>query len=108
MATGMRRCIGVRERVGEERFLDVHFEDTRDDPFGVVDRIYGFIDCELTPEARSAMEDWLAENRRADRPPHEYTLDTFGFTEAGLDAQFSAYTERFLTAEAQSQYRLVG
>jgi hypothetical protein len=32
------------------------------------------------------------------RPPHEYTLEQFGFTEQGLKQQFSTYREKFITA----------
>jgi hypothetical protein len=42
------------------------------------------------------MEQWQAFNRRELRPPHEYTLDQFGFTEAGLQEQFAGYRERFI------------
>jgi len=106
MATGMLRCIGVRESGNAEKFLDVHFEDTARDPLGVAARIYEFIGWSLTDKARASMEKWLAENSREDRPPHEYTLEKFGFTEAGLKEKYARYRELFITDAAQKRYRI--
>ncbi len=97
MATGMLRCMAVRDASPPGTFMDVWFEDTVREPLGVAERIYDFIGWTLTDEARAAMARWLGENARSDRPPHAYTLETFGFTEEGLNAQFAAYRERFLT-----------
>ena len=34
--------------------------------------------------------------RRELRPPHDYTLEQFGLSEAGLREQFSRYRQRFI------------
>ena len=51
---------------------------------------------ELTAEAQAEMARWQEFNRRELRPAHDYTLEQFGFTEAGLKQQFRAYRERFV------------
>ncbi len=96
MATGMTRCMNVRDRGNAHRFLDVHFADTAKDPIAVAQRIYDFIGWSFTAEARSAIEAWLAENVRENRPPHDYTLEMFGYTEEGLKEKYRAYRERFI------------
>ncbi|MAG33760.1 MAG: sulfotransferase [Deltaproteobacteria bacterium] len=108
MAMGMLRCIDVRDAAPPGTFLDVHFEDTARDPLGVAARIYDFIGWTLDEEARGAMKKWLGENAREDRPPHEYSLEMFGFTERGLEEKYAKYRERFIIPEAQARYRISG
>lgn len=101
-ARGMHHTIAVRDAGAESRFLDVHFEDTVADPFGVIGAVYDFIGMALTPGARQAMEDWQDENRRDNRPAHHYTLAEFGFTEAGIASQFAEYRERFILSHSSA------
>ena len=95
-ARGMRHTMAVREQLGDERFLDLWFSDTVSQPLQEIRKIYDFLDMELTEEARAEMARWQDFNRRELRPPHEYTLAQFGFTEEGLEQQFRAYRERFI------------
>jgi len=59
-------------------------------------RIDDFVDLELTPEAEDRMGEWAVENTRDKRPVHHYTLEKFGFTEAGLRRDFGRYRARFI------------
>jgi hypothetical protein len=95
-ARGMAHCIEVREKMGDDRFLDLWFRDTVDQPLQEIHRIYDFLAMELTPEARAEMRRWQDFNHRELRPPHDYTLEQFGFSEAGLKAQFAGYRSRFI------------
>jgi hypothetical protein len=95
-ASGMRRTMAVREQVGDQCFLDLWFKDTVSQPLEEIHKVYDFLGMELTPEASAEMARWQEFNRRELRPPHEYTLAQFGFTEEGLKQQFSAYRERFI------------
>jgi hypothetical protein len=96
-ANGMNRTLDVREQLGDERFLDLWFKDTVNQPLQEIQKIYDFIGMELTDEARAEMAQWQDFNKRELRPPHEYTLEQYGFTEAGLKQQFARYRERFIT-----------
>ena len=51
----------------------------------------------LLPAAR-----WAQENRRENHPPHEYTMEKFGFSEAQLAEDFREYRERFILARSQA------
>jgi hypothetical protein len=95
-ARGMAHTMAVRDRLGDERFLDLWFSDTVAQPLEEIRRIYDFLGMELTPQASAEMARWRDFNRRELRPPHEYTLAQFGFSEAGLKAQFAAYRSRFI------------
>ena len=97
-ARGMSHTMDVREKIGEERFLDLWFRDTVSQPLEEIQKIYDFIGLDLTDEARDEMHQWLDFNKRELRPAHEYTLEEFGFTEEGLKRQFARYRARFIEA----------
>ena len=95
-ARGMQHTMEVRQQLGEGRFLDLWFEDTVNQPLAEIRKVYDFLGMELTDEAQAEMARWQEFNRRELRPAHAYTLEQFGFTEAGLKQQFRAYRERFM------------
>lgn len=96
-ANGMNHTLEVRRSIGEERFLDLLFTDTVNNPLQEIHKVYDFIGMDFTEEARAEMLQWQDFNRRELRPSHDYSLAQFGFTEAGLEQQFSRYRERFIT-----------
>lgn len=77
------------------RFLDLRYEDLIADPMAQIQRIYDFAGAELSEEAKSKMGEWAVENARDERPVHQYTLEEFGFSEAGLARDFERYRNRF-------------
>jgi hypothetical protein len=77
-------------------FLDVWYKDTVANPLSSVEKVYDFIGMELTAEAQEAMTEHQEANRRDSRPAHEYTLEQFGLSEAGLKTQFAEYRQRFV------------
>jgi hypothetical protein len=95
-ARGMEHTMAVREGVPQGRFLDLWFADTVRQPLLEIQKVYDFLGMDLTPQARAEMEQWQDFNRRELRPSHEYSLEQFGFTEAGLKQQFESYRARFM------------
>lgn len=95
-ANGMRHTMAVRERLGGDAFLDLWFRDTVSQPLREIEKVYDFLSMDLTAEARAEMAQWQEFNKRELRPPHEYTLEEFGYTEEGLKAQFRDYREAFI------------
>ncbi len=95
-ANGMNHTMDVREKMGDDRFLDLMFRDTVSQPLTEIEKIYDFIGMDLTDEARAEMAQWQDFNRRELRPPHEYTLEQYGFTEGGLKQQFARYRKAFI------------
>ncbi|MGE4608889.1 MAG: sulfotransferase [Myxococcota bacterium] len=86
----MDRCIAFH-RQHPERFFDIHYEPLIADPMAKTRDIYRFIGAEWTADAEAKMRQWAVENAREKRPVHRYTLEKFGFTEAGLRADFANY-----------------
>ena len=97
--TGTLKTLDFREASAEHdaRFLDLRYQDLIADPMAQIQRIYDFIDMQLSEDAKACMREWAVENARDKRPVHEYTVEEFGFSEAGLAEDFKRYKERFGT-----------
>ena len=98
MAWATRRALAVRERMPDaaERFTDVGYRDAVSDPLAQLERIYAAIGVELIPEARSAMQSWLAADAREKRAAHRYSADRFGLSDAAIREAFAGYIDRFI------------
>ena len=108
-AGALSRCLAVRDATPAERFVDVDYRAVARDPVGEVRRIYAAVGLPLTPAAEAAMRAWVAKNPREHRPPHEYSMETFGYTREGIERAFAAYRARFITRgrRAMSSFVLV-
>jgi len=96
MTWALKRCVEARNRLPADRFTDVWFRDAARDPISEVARIYSDAGIEFVPQAKSAMEKWLVDNARDKRPAHDYSLEEFGLSEAGIKADFADYRSRFI------------
>ncbi|MGI9287378.1 MAG: sulfotransferase family protein [Pseudomonadales bacterium] len=96
LARWTQHCLAERDKMSEDRFIDVWFKDTLIDPIAQVKRIYGFVGMQLTAEASTYMEDWKEENRRDKRAAHDYTLEQYGLSEDAIKRDFASYRERFI------------
>ena len=92
---GMENAIAARERIGEDRFLDVHHHQLLADPMGTVARIYDHLGLELIPTIAQAMADWQATNRSGAHGTHRYTPEQFGLSAAQVRSDYDFYIRRF-------------
>lgn len=100
----LRRFIAFRDRVGEDRFYDIAFDDLQADPIGSVRGLYDWLGEELTPETTAAMQAWWDESQ-SDRETgggHRYTPEEFGLDADRLRERFAYYPERFPIARPRS------
>jgi hypothetical protein len=95
-AKGTLHTINTRKH-SAEAFLDVWYKDTIADPLSSVQKVYDFIGMDLTTTARAAMAKHQEDNRRENRPGHEYTLEQFGLSEYGLKQQFAEYRKMYIS-----------
>jgi hypothetical protein len=96
--SGIEKTLDFRASAGAavaNRFLDLRYEDLIADSMAQIQVIYDFIGMELTLEARTRMQEWAVENSRDKRPVHRYTVEEFGFSEAGLARDFERYRQHF-------------
>jgi hypothetical protein len=97
-AHGLRATLQFRERLTDQRFLDVQFIDTVRQPMEVVGTIYAFLDMRLDAAVEQAMQRWLQQNGRDKRAAHGYTAEQFGLSEEQLKRDYAAYRERHVEA----------
>ncbi|HEX7907705.1 MAG TPA: sulfotransferase [Paraburkholderia sp.] len=102
MRRAVHHAMDVRATLPAERFLDIRFEETVTDPFGVIESVYRFAGMSLPGEVREAMSAWLARNSRDKRAAHDYTLAEFGLSVEQLRHDFAAYRQRHILPAADT------
>lgn len=80
----LRHALEMRDSRYPDRFLDVWYRDVAADPVSQVRRIHEATGRKLSAEAEASAREWADANRRENRPPHEYTMEKFGFSEEQL------------------------
>ena len=85
------RPMKARERIGDDRFFDLHYSALMRDPIGVMRSLYDWAGDELTPSTEQSMLDWLERNPQDRFGVQPYSLDGTGVTRAGLEPVFADY-----------------
>ncbi len=89
------RAMAVRDRVGDDRFLDVHFHELVAEPKAVAHRVFERFDLPVTPDLDARMDAWLAEEREDERGAHKYSAARYGIDPDDVMAQFADYIARY-------------
>jgi hypothetical protein len=92
---GMEHAIEERARIGEDRFLDVNHRDLVADPKGTIQRIYEWLDLDLTIEVEQTILDWQAANRMGAQGTHRHTAEQYGLTTNQIRSDYDFYIRRF-------------
>jgi hypothetical protein len=95
LGTMVDRLIEYRGRMGDDRFLDLHYRELAADPVGAAGQIYRHFGETVSPEAEHRMREHLAAHPKGQYGSHAYTLADFGLREAEVRDRFAAYCERF-------------
>jgi Sulfotransferase family len=89
------RPLLTRQRIGDDRFFDLHYTALIRDPIGVMRVLYHWAGDELTPSTEHAMLDWLQRNPQDRFGVQPYSLDGSGVTRADLEPVFAEYLSTF-------------
>ncbi|MBB4860168.1 hypothetical protein HNO88_003509 [Novosphingobium chloroacetimidivorans] len=89
------RIMDFRDRHGEDRIIDVHYDAMVNDPLGTMKTLYKTLGDEWTPEAEQGISGWLADNPQDKFGRHEYKLAQYGLSKAQLDPLFERYLSRY-------------
>lgn len=92
---GMRRMIAFREAGNDHRFFDIHFAPLQKDPLRVIEKLYGWLGEDLTPDARAAMQAWRNEKPVEAQTYTRSDMAIFGLDPVALRARFQFYSDRF-------------
>jgi hypothetical protein len=95
LRAGMEHAIAARQRLGDDRFIDIHHREMVADPLGTLDRIYAFLGYELTPAVRAAIATWSAQNRSGAHGVHRYTAEEFGLSADQIRSDYAFYIRHF-------------
>ncbi|WP_307787739.1 sulfotransferase [Mycolicibacterium sp. S2-37] len=90
------RLIDDRQAVGPQCSTDVRFDDFMADELGVAQQIYDLAGEPLTPDCRSAMNEYLAGHHRGRLGRVATSCEMFGLDETQLQERFAPYVSRFL------------
>jgi len=95
IAEHANRPMRLRPSLPEDKILDVYCAEFLRDPIGGMHRVYDWLGEAFTEDVERAMRAWLAEDseRQAGRP--KYSLEDFGWTEAGVAHHFEEYLAQY-------------
>jgi hypothetical protein len=92
----MKRFEAARERIGEDRFIDIDYRAVTREPLEQARRVLRRIGIEPGADTDAALTEFLAGNQREQRPVHDYSLERFGLDEAEIKRAFAGYRERYI------------
>lgn len=91
----MQLSIDVRERLGEERFIDVSYYDLLKDPIHEVERIYQFAGIPFDAKVAHAAQATSERNVQHRFGHHRYNLADFGLSKEDIEKQYGFYRQRY-------------
>lgn len=89
------RAVAARERLGEERFIDVWHSEFVADPVAALAGVYDRVGWAFTGAAEAGARHWVEGHGREQHGTHDPQLADFGLTAEGVRDRFAAYCERF-------------
>lgn len=89
------RIMDVRDALGEDRVIDVHYADLLRDPIGTMRSLYAALGDPFTVQAEAGMRAWLTDNPQDKFGKHEYRLAEFGLSPKALAPRFERYLARY-------------
>lgn len=96
LASWMKRFEEARARIGEDRFIDIDYREVAREPLKQAQRVLAHIGIPLDDEIQTALEEFVAGNKREQRPMHDYSLERFGLDEQTVRDAFASYRARYI------------
>lgn len=95
----MKRFEVARERIGEDRFVDIDYREVARDPLRQAQRVLERMGLPADGGSEAAMAEFMAGNQREQRPTHDYSLERFGLDEEEVKQAFAQYRDRYITGK---------
>jgi hypothetical protein len=89
----MERAMEVRDRLGEDRILDVGFDHLVANPPEVIAQIAARFD--LAQRSPAQVSEDLVRVRAVEKGRHVYSVPRYGINPVQVHDRFRAYTDRF-------------
>ena len=92
----MRRFEAARERIGEHRFIDIDYREVAREPLAQGERVLARMGIPIDDRVEAVLTEFLAGNKREQRPMHDYGTERFGLDEEAIKREFAAYRGRYI------------
>ena len=93
----MRMFEAARERIGEHRFIDIDYREVGKEPMAQAERVLSRMGIPVDAQLEEVLAEFLAGNKREQRPMHDYSLERFGLDEEAIKREFTTYRERYIS-----------
>lgn len=93
------RIMDFRDKHGEDRVIDVHYDQLMNDPMNTMKRLYADLGDDWTPAAEAGIQGWLDDNPQNKFGKHEYKLAQYGLSLEKLEPMFERYLSRYDVAK---------
>ena len=97
LAGWMRSFMEARARIGEDRFIDIDYRQVAKEPLVQAERVLSRIGIERNDQFEEALTEFLAGNKREQRPSHNYAPERFGINEDDILREFAEYRALFIS-----------
>ncbi|MGP0079657.1 sulfotransferase family protein [Mycobacterium sp.] len=88
---GVRRAMDFRNRLGDDRFVDVSFADLQTDPVRTLQTSYESLGLSFTGATLDSVRRWAEGHKPDSRGAHDYDLKDYGLTPEGVRERFADY-----------------
>ena len=95
----LHACVDERDVLPADQSIDVRFDEFMADDVAMVERIYRVAGQAMTPEARAAMDSFMADHPRGRHGGLIYDLADFGLDREERRRALRFYVERFAVRE---------
>ena len=92
----MRMFEAARGRIGEDRFIDIDYREVGRDPLAQAQRVLSRFGIANDAALEAALTEFMAGNRREQRPLHDYSPQRFGLDEDAIRREFADYRARYI------------
>jgi hypothetical protein len=92
----MRLFEAARARIGEHRFVDIDYREVGREPLVQAERVLARMGIAADAGLQDALTEFLAGNKREQRPMHDYSPERFGLSEDEIRDAFADYRQRYI------------
>lgn len=94
-AEGIKRGMASRDRLGDDRFIDIYNKDVIKDPIGTFENLYDQLGFAMDAPLRERLEVYQKQNSEGAQGSHAYDPEEFGLSESRVRSAFKDYADRF-------------
>lgn len=97
LVSWIQRFEAARERIGEDRFIDIDYREVGREPLVQAERVLAAMGIQVDDAIEAVLTEFVAGNKREQRPAHEYSLDHYGISEQQILDAFANYRARYIS-----------